>query len=242
MVLGEDDGLAQLLPVVDFQAVFYEKIEGLADGILVEQPLVEGGGLDPLGQLPVLAGEGGLTFRFLFPAYQSLCGKRVHYGLPCSFSGGILMPLRRLILRPFALYIIDTRGYSSCNQYLSPLGLFPAANPPYLHPEPSLFCNGSALRGGGSRPFCRGGGFTILRAAPPQLVREARGPVSLCSYQLYAEFLAERLSQLLSPENFRRLYRMPGRDARRQYRGAPTSRATLYWAPIWRPVCWATAT
>ena len=63
VVLGEDDGLAQLLPVVDLQAIGHQQVQGQTDGVLVEQPLVEGGGLNPLGQLPVLVGEGGLILR-----------------------------------------------------------------------------------------------------------------------------------------------------------------------------------
>ena len=62
VVLGEDDGLAQLLPVVDFHPVGHQQIQGQLDGILVEEPLVEGGGLDPLRQLPVFVGEGSLVF------------------------------------------------------------------------------------------------------------------------------------------------------------------------------------
>ena len=65
VVLGEDDGLAQLLPVVDLQSVGHQQVQGQTDGVLVEQPLVEGGGLNPLGQLPVLVGEGGLILRLL---------------------------------------------------------------------------------------------------------------------------------------------------------------------------------
>ena len=63
VILGKDDGLAQLLSVVNFQAVGHQQIQSQADGILVEQPLVEGRGLDPLGQLPILIGEGGLILR-----------------------------------------------------------------------------------------------------------------------------------------------------------------------------------
>ena len=48
VILGEDNGLAQLLAVVDFQSVGHQQVQGQPDGILVEQPLIEGGGLDPL--------------------------------------------------------------------------------------------------------------------------------------------------------------------------------------------------
>ena len=65
VVLGKDDGLAQLFAVVDFQAVGHEQVQGLADGVLVEQPLVESRRLDLLRQLPVLIGEGGLVFLLL---------------------------------------------------------------------------------------------------------------------------------------------------------------------------------
>ena len=63
VVLGEDDGLAQLLPVVDLQAIGHQQVQGQTDGVLVEQPLVEGGGLNPLGQLPVLVSKSGLILR-----------------------------------------------------------------------------------------------------------------------------------------------------------------------------------
>ena len=65
VVLGKDDRLAQLFAVVDFQAVGHQQVQRLADGVLVEQPLVEGGGLDLLRQFPVLIGEGGLVFLLL---------------------------------------------------------------------------------------------------------------------------------------------------------------------------------
>ena len=61
VVLGEDDGLAQFFAVVDFEAVGHQQVEGFADGILVEEPFVEGGGLDAFGQFAVFVGEGGLV-------------------------------------------------------------------------------------------------------------------------------------------------------------------------------------
>ena len=42
VVLGKDDGLADLVAVVDLEAVGHEDIQHLADGVLVEDPLVEG--------------------------------------------------------------------------------------------------------------------------------------------------------------------------------------------------------
>ena len=73
MVLGENDSLAQLFPVVDFQAVGHEQVQGLADGILVEYPFVEPGGLDLLRQVTVLISEGGLIF-LLFVLWQAVIG------------------------------------------------------------------------------------------------------------------------------------------------------------------------
>ena len=61
VVFGEDYRLAQLLAVVDLQAVRHKQIERQADGVLVEQPLVESGGLYLIRQLTVFVGEGGLV-------------------------------------------------------------------------------------------------------------------------------------------------------------------------------------
>ena len=60
MVLGKDDGLAQLVAVVDFEAVGHEDVQHLADGVLVEDPLVERGGGDALRQFAVFVLEGVL--------------------------------------------------------------------------------------------------------------------------------------------------------------------------------------
>lgn len=73
-----------------------------------------------------------------------------------------------------------------------------------VYRSPSMGVSKSALQGSSWKLTA----FTHLAA---QMVREAKGRVFLCSYQVHAEFLAEQLSQLLSPQNFRRLYLMPGR-------------------------------
>ena len=61
VILGKDDGLAQFFAVVDFQAVGHQQGKRLADGILVENPLVQGGRIDVPGQLAVFIGEGILV-------------------------------------------------------------------------------------------------------------------------------------------------------------------------------------
>ena len=43
VVLGKDDGLAQLFAVIDAQAFLHEDMQHFPDGIFVEDPLVEGG-------------------------------------------------------------------------------------------------------------------------------------------------------------------------------------------------------
>ena len=40
MILSEDNGLAQFLPVVDFQPILHENVEHFPDGILIKHPLV----------------------------------------------------------------------------------------------------------------------------------------------------------------------------------------------------------
>lgn len=74
-----------------------------------------------------------------------------------------------------------------------------------VYRSPSMGVSKSALQGSSWK-------LTAFTRLAEQLVREAKGPVFLCSYQVHAEFLAEQLSQLLSPEDFRRLYLMPDRD------------------------------
>lgn len=74
-----------------------------------------------------------------------------------------------------------------------------------VYRSPSMGVSKSALQGSSWK-------LTAFTRLAEQLVREAKGPVFLCSYQVHSEFLAEQLSQLLSPENFRRLYRMSGRN------------------------------
>ena len=74
-----------------------------------------------------------------------------------------------------------------------------------VYRNPSMGVSKSALQGSSWK-------LTAFTRLAEHLVQEAKGPVFLCSYQMHAEFLAEQLSQLLSPEDFRRLYLMPGRD------------------------------
>ena len=57
VVLREDDGLAELVAVVDFQPVFHQDVQDFPNGVFVEQPLVQRGGRDPFRQLPVLVRE-----------------------------------------------------------------------------------------------------------------------------------------------------------------------------------------
>jgi len=61
VVLGKDYSLAQLLAVIDLQAVRHQQIQRQTYGVLVEQPLVESGGLYLIRQLAVFVGEGGLV-------------------------------------------------------------------------------------------------------------------------------------------------------------------------------------
>lgn len=73
-----------------------------------------------------------------------------------------------------------------------------------VYRSPSMGVSKSALQGSSWK-------LTAFTRLAEQLVREAKGPVFLCSYQVHAEFLADQLSQLLSPEDFDKLYQMPGR-------------------------------
>jgi hypothetical protein len=53
---GEDDGLAEGLAAVDLDAVLHQEVEGLVDGVLIEQPAVERGGVDLARHLAVAVG------------------------------------------------------------------------------------------------------------------------------------------------------------------------------------------
>ena len=66
VVLGEDDRLADLVAVVDLDAVGHENVQHFTDRILVEDPLVERGGGDALRQLAVLIFKGVLVDLLFF--------------------------------------------------------------------------------------------------------------------------------------------------------------------------------
>ena len=74
-----------------------------------------------------------------------------------------------------------------------------------VYRSPSMGVSKSALQGSSWK-------LTAFTRLAEQLVREAKGPVFLCSYQVHAEFLADQLSHLLPPEDFDKLYRMLGRN------------------------------
>ena len=54
LVLGEDDRLAEPVAARDLQAARHQVLQHLVDGVLVEQPLVDRRGLDPVGDVAVL--------------------------------------------------------------------------------------------------------------------------------------------------------------------------------------------
>lgn len=74
-----------------------------------------------------------------------------------------------------------------------------------VYRNPSMGVSKSALQGSSWK-------LTAFTRLAEQLVREAKEPVFLCSYQVHAEFLAGQLSHLLPPEDFDKLYRMLGRN------------------------------
>lgn len=74
-----------------------------------------------------------------------------------------------------------------------------------VYRSPSMGVSKSALQGSSWK-------LTAFTRLAEQLVREAKGPVFLCSYQIHAEFLAEQFSRRLQPEDFDKLYRMSGRN------------------------------
>ncbi len=74
-----------------------------------------------------------------------------------------------------------------------------------VYRSPSMGVSKSALQGSSWK-------LTAFTRLAEQLVREAKGPVFLCSYQMHAEFLAEQFSRRLQPEDFDKLYRMSGRN------------------------------
>lgn len=74
-----------------------------------------------------------------------------------------------------------------------------------VYRNPSMGVSKSALQGSSWK-------LTAFTRLAEQLVREAKGPVFLCSYQMHAEFLAEQFSRRLQPEDFDKLYRMSGRN------------------------------
>ena len=51
LVLGEDDGLAQPVATGHLQAARHQVLQHLVHGVLVEEPLVDGLGLDPVGHV-----------------------------------------------------------------------------------------------------------------------------------------------------------------------------------------------
>ena len=65
VIFGKNNGLSQLLAVVDPQSVSHKSMEDLPDGILVEHPLVESGGIDLLRQGAVLVLKGVFILRFV---------------------------------------------------------------------------------------------------------------------------------------------------------------------------------
>ena len=64
MVFRKDNRLAQFFAVVDLQAMLHQDMERLADGILIEHPLVQLGRADPFRQFPLFICKGVLI---LFP-------------------------------------------------------------------------------------------------------------------------------------------------------------------------------
>ena len=53
VVLGEDDRLAEPVAVRDLQPMRHQMLEHLVDGVGVEQPLVDRGGIDLVGDVAV---------------------------------------------------------------------------------------------------------------------------------------------------------------------------------------------
>ncbi len=57
VVLGKDDGLAELLTVVDFESIGHQDMENLPDGIFIENPFIQGGGRNGFRYLTVFIPE-----------------------------------------------------------------------------------------------------------------------------------------------------------------------------------------
>ncbi len=55
VVLGKEDGFANAAAVIHPQAVGHQGVQHLEDGVLVKDPLIEGGGGDAVRGFPVLA-------------------------------------------------------------------------------------------------------------------------------------------------------------------------------------------
>ncbi len=54
VVFGEDDGFAETVAACDFLATGHEVGQGFVYGVNVEEPLIQGGGFDPIGRIPIL--------------------------------------------------------------------------------------------------------------------------------------------------------------------------------------------
>ena len=65
VVLGKDDGFPHVLAEISADAVRHKRIQHLADGIDVENPLIEGGTVDPFGDFPIFGRKAVLKFGFL---------------------------------------------------------------------------------------------------------------------------------------------------------------------------------